>query len=1253
MKRYLALFIITAMALSIVLPVNIVSASDASDMVYDFGLFDYCLNTYNDWGGVINSVESGTIAIRIGSRETQQLMPDFRTKRAASLTKTVSDLTERRFYIHDQGYDAIDEYVIANGLGENADYMNKGNIIETTLSDGITVEKWGFNGFQFTNRVINHDPLNDGLAIASNWYNTMDLSQYVDSAYAVYTLQIPDSYIEQLKAANPQNPLDGIYLAVGFGRAQHWDITGNGGFARENFTGVPLKDYYDIEAGGYQDIAVPLSKFDNSVGNLNCYATSDDRKLDARTALYFSDKGTENSAKYFHGMGVIREDRNDSIITGFAYDVKAMGIYKGVTAVSELKADIACEEFVSLSWNYNGSGNETFNVYRQDSDSEQATLIAAVETNSYNDANNGNGFLCDGSYKYFVEVEGKYGLISEKTDLTVKISGLGVPQSFAVALDNEGTSSLGIKLSWGEPEFGTAYGYEVYRNGQLITTLDGEQHSYRDTEIIDGEVYSYYIVAIRDDGKKSFPTEEASEMAAFIRPPENVRHSLTQDGMLIEWDSVTDAYNYVIYINGEEVSQTAQTSYVMPDVKYMKQYSLCVTARLENGAQSVKRPLDKFYYEDPAYSHSVEIFKDEAQGGFSLGMTSGAIAQIVDADAPQGSKYINCRIDLNDYVDKNISFKHNNCDVSRLRTDGNRLCFYIKADAVETLNDINVGFETATSVGYQTTFLRSCVRLADYAQQKTGWQIVRIPLSDFPDNGTASGYGHTVTSTIDYSKIKNIVWSACRTDGAKTIEFLLDRVTIDSIEGWSVSSVLVDGETAIAQTIPANTKKLNLSFSTDMDIMSLNGSTVWLKDNEGNYIDIYVEGYGNEYTINYLTALSKNTEYTLGINGAKSSDGITEQYSLTFTTDNSEPEEILYSIPDIAPIITHSTSGSTVTAEIELPHGKSIITKNTEIIIEYPFEYIVPDGKKAVTLPKAMENAVVEYEQGKILIKYQGDAQQLSGNKISVAFSIQKSGDLKIKLSGNAAIYNQCSNSENNAKVIGEHLMKVTKPSSANRPSGGGGGSVGSATLRPSNSVAATPSVTPVEPSQSDDKPVEFSDAYLYDWAIEAILTLTKEGYIKGYEDGTFKPQNFVTREEFAAMLTRLFELTDVENAQSFTDVIEDEWYYEAVSAAANAQIINGRGDGTFGVGMTITREEMCTMIYRAIENNKKVLEIKYDLADFNDKNDISDYALKGINALYQAGIINGVGDGLFLPKGEVNRAMAAKVLFECFSKLF
>jgi len=354
--------------------------------VYDFGVLDYYYNIFYG-GGAKDTVESYAVPINVGVRDGEQLMPDYATIKHSSVTKTKSDNTERRFYIHDNGYTKADEYLAAN-VDNAAEFVDEGTISNVVVAE--QTQKWGFNGFQFANKIINHNPLNDGLAMATNWYNTMDLSGCLDTGYAVYNMQIPSAYIEELEEANPNDPLDGIYLAVGFGRAQHWDITGNGGFGRENFTGVPLKDYYDIERGGYQTIAVPLSSFDNRTGNYNCYAINNNMKLDARADLYFADKGTENSAKYFHGMGIIREDRNDSKVTGFAYDVKAMGIFNVYAPTSLVGA--GTRSGVHLTWNKSVSHDvDGYRIYR---DGELLDTVAVTE---YTDVN-----AADGEHTYEV-----------------------------------------------------------------------------------------------------------------------------------------------------------------------------------------------------------------------------------------------------------------------------------------------------------------------------------------------------------------------------------------------------------------------------------------------------------------------------------------------------------------------------------------------------------------------------------------------------------------------------------------------------------------------------------------------------------------------------------------------------------------------------------------------------------------------------------------------------------------------------------
>ena len=108
-----------------------------------------------------------------------------------------------------------------------------------------------------------------------------------------------------------------------------------------------------------------------------------------------------------------------------------------------------------------------------------------------------------------------------------------------------------------------------------------------------------------------------------------------------------------------------------------------------------------------------------------------------------------------------------------------------------------------------------------------------------------------------------------------------------------------------------------------------------------------------------------------------------------------------------------------------------------------------------------------------------------------------------------------------------------------------------------------------------------YSDVSADDWFNNAVSTLTNAGVLDGYEDGTFKPNGNITRAEFATITARFFEATyDGENL--FPD-IEGHWAQDYINEAANAGIVNGYEDGTFRPQQYITRAEAVTMVNRAI----------------------------------------------------------------------
>lgn len=175
-----------------------------------------------------------------------------------------------------------------------------------------------------------------------------------------------------------------------------------------------------------------------------------------------------------------------------------------------------------------------------------------------------------------------------------------------------------------------------------------------------------------------------------------------------------------------------------------------------------------------------------------------------------------------------------------------------------------------------------------------------------------------------------------------------------------------------------------------------------------------------------------------------------------------------------------------------------------------------------------------------------------------------------------------------------------------------------------------------------------FYDLSLAPWAKEAILSLNEKGVVSGYGNGAFKPNNTLKREEFASMAVNAFYKGEIVKSEAgFADVAPNAWYAAAVDLAAEKGIISGMGDGTFGVGNELTREDMVLILYRLIPNKKEV-----SAKHFTDDDAISEYAKEAVGYMAAEKLVNGLEDDSFNPKGIATRAMAAKVLYDLLNYL-
>lgn len=114
-------------------------------------------------------------------------------------------------------------------------------------------------------------------------------------------------------------------------------------------------------------------------------------------------------------------------------------------------------------------------------------------------------------------------------------------------------------------------------------------------------------------------------------------------------------------------------------------------------------------------------------------------------------------------------------------------------------------------------------------------------------------------------------------------------------------------------------------------------------------------------------------------------------------------------------------------------------------------------------------------------------------------------------------------------------------------------------------------------------------------WAEEAVNRWTHRGIVEGYPDGTFKPGNSITRAEFAALVNRTFGYATFSSVE-FSDVNDDEWFAGDVSKAVGAGYIEGYPDGTFKPNENISRQEAALVLAR-INDLEKTGEV-YDFTD-------------------------------------------------------
>ncbi|WP_152396005.1 S-layer homology domain-containing protein [Paenibacillus guangzhouensis] len=178
----------------------------------------------------------------------------------------------------------------------------------------------------------------------------------------------------------------------------------------------------------------------------------------------------------------------------------------------------------------------------------------------------------------------------------------------------------------------------------------------------------------------------------------------------------------------------------------------------------------------------------------------------------------------------------------------------------------------------------------------------------------------------------------------------------------------------------------------------------------------------------------------------------------------------------------------------------------------------------------------------------------------------------------------------------------------------------------------------------------KFTDVSGTFWAQDEINSMAQLGLVKGYADNTFKPNNTVTREEFAAIITRAFylDLPDESKPETFVDVTKSRWSYTAVEASK--EFITGyyppSGKAFFDPTGKATREDVAVALVKTMGYQPDELKDKNILNQFYDEDDISPNMRTYVALAVEKKLINGYKTGTFKPAQAVTRAESAALLY-------
>lgn len=1032
---------------------------------------------------------------------------------------------------------------------------------------------------------------------------TMNLESYKESAYVYADVCIPEG-----ESAND------YYITLA---SKHLEIDGS----KDNAVAIPLGKYYSTP-GEMKKVQIPLSEF-------------------AENGVPLSNRGAEydkNAAFMFvSGIGVGRNSGEGSIEIGDMY------IICDVEPPTDLvDVDVRSGQ-ITLNWTASKNTMTEYEVYRN------GELIDTVsgETTEYVDT----GLDNDAYYSYKVRGKCLYGKYTDYTQLdNVYVPAIGVPTNFNC--ENVGGSELAVNCTWSAPEFGEPSGYIIYRDGRKIAELPPTTFEYKDTAIEPNTNYTYEICATMEGYQPSFKVS-GEVLAAYIYAPTDFAYSAS--ARKFTWTAPEYAESYKVYVDGREFATSDTNSLTLSEPLVKNDiHTVEVTAVTAEGNESPKSSHVRVYENKAELATVQDFYRDGTATGIVLNTRYASYTPISGTEVGYGTESLDVNFDA--LRKAAVMFRGTPLGSSFSAVGSVILVgMYIPEDA--DLTKLQVGLSYTPS-GTKTTPAYSAVPIEKYVKETGRWTVVEVPVVDLPINTEYAE--NAIVKPLEFA-VKNatdvcIVGDYENTDDVADI--LVDEVMIGKYVASGSNLVNKDGavfdgsnltndETSIAITTDAGFNENALSAN-NLSIKIIN-----IDEEEVPAITVLDEN--NVPKIVLASRLDVNGNYTVKITGLTDANDAEVAMDIPFIAARGLAMTWAGEDIDVFDVTTDtartSSSFKAYVSVKDMAVSSDKLNKLKVVLSTTGNASISKDTKASdLTLADCLENAEVSYDESSKKLTITADVVgALNCDKpiITIPVKAGSTGSASVKAEGR--IYN--ASLARAAEEIGIDISEASKGVTVKTSESSGNSNSGVITKpsndkwdasgtefggqRPTNTVITTPT-TPTKTS--------FSDVTAEHWAYDYIDKLIEKKVLNGYDDGTFRPSQSVTRAEFVTMLKSAFRLAG-DGTASFDDVADDAWYKEAVEVAASLGIVSGMGDGTFAPNAEISRQDMCAMLKNVLDYKNMALDTKYDSSDFADSDEIADYAKEAINLFKEAGVIDGYEDGSFGPRDAVTRAAAAKVI--------